>query len=54
MSNAELHVTDPADAHDRLDEVGPVEIVVGIPSYKEADSIAHVVRQADLGLRAGR
>jgi hypothetical protein len=51
MSHAELYVTDPAEAIDRLHGVGPVDIVVGIPSFKEADSIAHVVRQADLGLR---
>jgi hypothetical protein len=51
MPDSELFVTDLADAHERLDALGPVDILVGIPSYREADSIAHVVRQADLGLR---
>lgn len=32
------------------DGVRKAEIVVGIPSYKEADSIAYVVRQVDEGL----
>lgn len=51
MSEPQLHVSDPDAARARLEEIGPVDLVVGIPSYKEADSIAHVVRQADLGLR---
>lgn len=51
MNDAELFVADPDRARRRLDEVGPVDLVVGIPSYKEADSIGHVVRQADLGIR---
>ncbi len=33
------------------DKVRRAEIVVGIPSYKEADSIGHVVAQVDAGLQ---
>ena len=35
---------------DRLQELGNVELVVGIPSYNNADTIAHVVRAAATGL----
>jgi len=35
---------------ERLRELGPVELLVGIPSYNNADTIAHVVRAASIGL----
>jgi glycosyltransferase involved in cell wall biosynthesis len=35
---------------ERLRELGPVELVVGIPSYNNADTIGHVVRAATAGL----
>jgi hypothetical protein len=34
----------------RLRELGPVELVVGIPSYNNASTIGHVVRAATAGL----
>ena len=34
----------------RLEEVGSVDLLVGIPSYNNADTIAHVVRAAAAGL----
>jgi len=35
---------------DELSTVGPVEIIVGIPSYKNARTIGHVVKAAQAGL----
>ena len=35
---------------ERLKELGEVELLVGIPSYNNADTIAHVVRAAAAGL----
>ena len=34
-----------------LQELGPVDILVGIPSFKEADNIGYVVEQCSLALR---
>ena len=42
---------DSGDIVQQLRALAPVDIVVGIPSYNEADSIGHVVRQADIGVR---
>jgi glycosyltransferase involved in cell wall biosynthesis len=42
---------DSSDIVHQLKALGPVDIVVGIPSFNEADCIAHVVRQADIGVR---
>ncbi len=39
------------DIVDNPDRVSEAEIIVGIPSYKEADSIAYPTDQADKGLR---
>ena len=36
---------------DDPEQINQAEIVVGIPSYNEADSIAFVVKQIDEGLR---
>lgn len=44
-------VEDPEGLEARLKDLGPVDIVVGIPSYNEADKIAHVVQQCDEGFR---
>jgi glycosyltransferase involved in cell wall biosynthesis len=38
------------DARQRIAEVGGADILVGIPSYKNADTIAHVVRVAAEGM----
>jgi glycosyltransferase involved in cell wall biosynthesis len=42
----------PLEPHviERLREVGDVELLVGIPSYNNADTIGHVVRAAAAGL----
>ena len=42
----------PLEPHvkERLKELGEVELLVGIPSYNNADTIAHVVRAAAAGL----
>jgi hypothetical protein len=37
-------------AEERLRELGTVELLVGIPSYNNADTIAHVVHAAAAGL----
>ncbi len=47
----EFCAADPDTVREELSRLGPVDIVVGIPSYNEADGIAHVVRQSDLGLQ---
>lgn len=51
MAEPHLFVADPERSLAQLDAHGPVDLVVGIPSYREADAIGHVVRQADQGLR---
>ncbi len=43
--------SDPQEITEALEALGPVDIVVGIPSYNEADNIAFVVEQCDEGLR---
>lgn len=43
--------TDPEEIRKELDALGPVDLVVGIPSYNEADNIAFVAQQVDAGLR---
>jgi hypothetical protein len=35
---------------EKLDELGPLEIIVGIPSYNNAQTIGHVVKAAQAGL----
>ncbi|MBK9168649.1 MAG: glycosyltransferase [Bryobacterales bacterium] len=40
----------PAATQERIASLGAVDIVVGIPSYNNADTIAHVVRAAQSGL----
>ncbi len=40
----------PAEALDRVRQVGSADIVVGIPSYNNARTIAHVLRAAQAGL----
>jgi glycosyltransferase involved in cell wall biosynthesis len=42
---------DSPDIQHQLRSLAPADIVIGIPSYNEADCIAHVVRQADIGVR---
>ena len=42
---------DSPDIQQQLRSLAPADVVVGIPSYNEADSIGHVVRQADIGIR---
>ena len=39
-----------ADARQRIDEIGNADILVGIPSYNNASTIAHVVRMAARGM----
>lgn len=52
MSGGEVFIaSDSADIEQQLHTLGPADVVVGIPSYREADNIAHVVRQVDIGLR---
>jgi hypothetical protein len=46
-----MFTRDPAGDAQALKELGPADIVVGIPSFNEADNIAHVVQQCDRGLR---
>jgi hypothetical protein len=38
------------DAQKRVDEIGSADILVGIPSYNNASTIAHVVRMAARGM----
>ncbi len=40
----------PADALERVAEIGHADLVVGVPSYNNARTIAHVVRAAQAGL----
>lgn len=51
MTDPQLRVADEAEALQHLSRLGPAKVVVGIPSFREADTIGHVVRQVDLGLR---
>ena len=41
---------DPASTRAELEALGPIDIVVGIPSFNESDTIGFVARQCDLGL----
>ena len=41
---------EPDEVFKELEELGEVDLIVGVPSYNEVDSIAHVVRQCDGGL----
>jgi glucosylglycerate synthase len=43
-------VTLRKEVHDRLDEIGSADIVVGIPSFNNARTIGHVVRAVQAGL----
>lgn len=38
------------DVIDQVKSIGKADIVVGIPSFRNADTIAHVVRQASIGM----
>ena len=39
-----------AETEASLDAIGSVDILVGIPSYNNADTIEHVVRAVSVGL----
>jgi glucosylglycerate synthase len=41
-------LTPPTEA--RIQEIGSAEVLVGIPSYNNADTVAHVVRAVSVGL----
>lgn len=43
--------TDPDEIRSDLGKIGKADLVVGIPSYNEADNIAFVAKQADQGLK---
>ena len=45
-------VAEPGELRKDLADLGQADIVVGIPSYNEADSIAHVVEQSGEGLKS--
>jgi hypothetical protein len=49
--NPRFIASNPDEIREGLAALGPVDIVVGIPSYNEADNIAFVVKQCDEGLR---
>lgn len=51
MTDPRLRVSDEPESLRRLAAIGSAEVVLGIPSFREADTIGHVVRQIDLGLR---
>src|SRR5580700_2707554 len=40
----------PADARRAAESIGKADIVIGIPSYNNSRTIAHVVRAANAGL----
>src|SRR4029078_7968197 len=40
----------PAPTEAQLQDIGSVEILVGIPSYNNADTVAHVVRAVSVGV----
>ena len=42
---------EPDKVREEVAEYGEVDLVVGVPSYNEVDSIGHVVRQCDGGLQ---
>src|ERR1044071_1646004 len=48
MSTGLTPLTAPTEA--QLQDIGSVEILVGIPSYNNADTVAHVVRAVSVGL----
>src|ERR1041384_7288133 len=48
MSTGLTPLTQPTEA--RLDDIGSAEILVGIPSYNNADTVGHVVRAVSVGL----
>ena len=39
-----------ASTEARIDEIGSTDILVGIPSYNNADTVGHVVRAVSVGL----
>ena len=48
MSTGLTPLTAPTEA--RLQDIGSAEILVGIPSYNNADTVGHVVRAVSVGL----
>src|SRR5438132_13778114 len=48
MNNGLTLLTAPTEA--RLQDIGSAEILVGIPSYNNADTVGHVVRAVSVGL----
>src|SRR5713101_2693651 len=48
MSNGLTPLTAPTEA--QLQDIGAAEILVGIPSYNNADTVGHVVRAVSVGL----
>ena len=48
MTTSLTALTAPTEA--RLDDIGSAEILVGIPSYNNADTVGHVVRAVSVGL----
>jgi hypothetical protein len=48
MSTSRTPLTAPTEA--RLDDIGSAEILVGIPSYNNADTVEHVVKAVSVGL----
>src|SRR5713226_8517439 len=48
MSTSLTPLTAPTEA--RLQDIGSAEILVGIPSYNNADTVGHVVRAVSVGL----
>src|SRR5574342_1145011 len=48
MSTSHTPLTAQTEA--RLDEIGSAEILVGIPSYNNADTVGHVVQAVSIGL----
>jgi hypothetical protein len=48
MSNGLTPLTAPTES--RIQDIGSAEILVGIPSYNNADTVGHVVRAVSVGL----
>ena len=48
MSTGLTPLTAPTEA--RIQHIGSAEILVGIPSYNNADTVGHVVRAISVGL----
>src|SRR2546427_8272984 len=48
MSTSLTPLTAPTEA--QLQDIGSAEILVGIPSYNNADTVGHVVRAVSVGL----